>query len=311
MKWRGRRRSDNVEDRRGGGPLSRQGLPRGARVRVPRGGRQGGPRRAGGASLVLFALVAVALWVFAGINPLQLVEVIARQDGAVATQPERRTPQEVAANDERAAFLSVVLAETEDTWRRIFRETGGVYDPPTLVLYSGFTQSACGLGSAATGPFYCPADRTVYVDLSFFDLLARRFDAPGDFAQAYVLAHEVGHHVQNEAGTLQQYQELRQRRGAQGRARLYSIAIELQADCYAGIWAHHADRVGLLEEGDIDEALNAAAAVGDDVMQRRRQGYVVPESFNHGTARQRSRWFATGYRSGDPADCDTLEAPSL
>ncbi|WP_420392403.1 neutral zinc metallopeptidase [Acuticoccus sp.] len=307
MRWEGRRQSDNVVDRRGRGPISgRRGLPRGGRVRIPRGGSSGGLRRAGGGSIVLVILVALGLWIFAGINPIQLLDMLARQDGAVVTQAPR-SPEQVAADDERSQFLSVVLAETEDTWGRIFRDSGSTYEPPRLVLYSGAVNSDCGFGTAAAGPFYCPADRQVYVDLSFFDLLAQRLNAPGDFAQAYVVAHEVGHHVQNLTGVLGRYQQARQ--GLSEReANAVSVRVELQADCYAGVWAHSADRIGLLEEGDIDEALGAASAVGDDVMQRRTQGTVVPESFNHGTAAERARWFTVGYRSGDPGACDTFEA---
>jgi hypothetical protein len=263
-------------------------------------------RRAGAGTLVLLAIVVLLLWIFAGINPLRLAEIVAGGGGPVVAERTTRAPVPVnEAEDERAAFLSVVLAETEDTWERIFRRSGGTYDPPTLVLYSGFTESSCGLGSAAAGPFYCPRDETVYVDLSFFDTLENRLGAPGDFAQAYVLAHEVGHHVQQETGILEEYHQERARLGER-RAALLGVAIELQADCYAGVWAHFADRIGILEEGDIQEAMRAAAAVGDDMIQLRQQGYVVPETFSHGTARQRSGWFDRGYRTGDPAECDTL-----
>ena len=308
MRWEGRRRSTNVEDRRGGGRSGRRRMPRGARIPFPRGAGRGGVRRAGGGSIIVFAIVAIALWVFAGINPLQLIDMVSRQEGMVIGAPTtERTPQQAAVDDERKAFMSVVLAETETTWGRIFEASGSRYEPPRLVLYSGFVQSGCGAGNAAVGPFYCPADQKVYVDLSFFDLLSARLGAPGDFAQAYVLAHEVGHHVQNLTGVLGDFHRERQRLGEQASNPL-SVRVELQADCYAGVWAHAADRTGIVEDGDIDEALNAAAAVGDDMMQRRSQGYVVPESFNHGTSEQRSRWFRIGYQSGDPAECDTFES---
>ena len=311
MRWEGRERSKNVQDRRGrGGNVFGRSSRGGPSIRIPRGG-SGGVRRAGGGSILLFIVVAIGLWIFAGINPLHLIDMLSGGQGGggtVATAPaQQRTPAEQSVDDERAAFLSVVLKETENTWGRIFENSGSRYDPPRLVLYSGFVQSSCGFGSAAVGPYYCPADQKVYVDLSFFDLLSRRLDAPGDFAQAYVLAHEVGHHVQNQTGVLGRFNAARQRMDERA-ANLESIKVELQADCYAGVWAHAADRTGIVEEGDIDEALGAASAVGDDMMQRRQQGYVVPESFNHGTAEQRSRWFRTGYQSGNPADCDTFAA---
>lgn len=299
MRWQGRRRSQNVEDRRG--QRTR---------RIPRGGRPGGVRRASGGSVVLFLAIAVLLWIFAGVNPLQLINIIAQQDGGpvISAPSQQRSPQQTAADDQRAQFMSVVLAETEDAWGNIFAANNARYDPPKLILYSGFTQSGCGLGQAAVGPFYCPLDRSVYIDLSFFDMLDRRFGAPGDFAQAYVLAHEVGHHVQNLRGILGEYHQRRQRGLTNN---IDSIRIELQADCYAGVWAHVADRSGIVEEGDIDEALGAAAAVGDDMLQRREQGYAVPESFNHGTSEQRSRWFRIGYQSGDFRACNTQSSTRL
>ncbi|MEM6762022.1 MAG: neutral zinc metallopeptidase [Pseudomonadota bacterium] len=310
MRWKDRARSANVEDRRGRAtPMRRSRAPQ----RFPRGGRQGGVRRAGNGSIILLIIVALGLWIFAGINPLQLVEILARQQGGgdvVGQQAPPRSAEQISADDERVAFLSVVLKETEDTWARLFEGSNATYTPPTLVVYSGFTNTDCGLGQAAVGPFYCPLDQQVYIDVSFFDLLAQRFGAPGDFAQAYVLAHEVGHHVQNLTGTLGRYHRDRQRMSPQ-MANRESIKVELQADCYAGVWAHAADRNGIVEAGDIDEALGAASAVGDDMMQRREQGYVVPESFNHGTAAQRTRWFRVGYQSGDPARCDTFGAASL
>lgn len=305
MRWEGRRQSTNVEDRRG------SGRPRGGigPIRFPRGG-SGGVRRAGGGSILIFIVIAVGLWIFAGVNPLQLLDMLSRGDGGgtVITAPQQpQTPAQQQAAERHKAFISTVLAETETTWGEIFAASGLRYTPPTLVLYEDYAQSGCGLSSAATGPFYCPLDQKVYIDLSFYDLLEQRFDAPGDFAQAYVLAHEVGHHVQNLTGVLGRYQEARQTMGER-EANAESVKVELQADCYAGVWAHSVDRAGIVEDGDIEEALNAAAAVGDDMIQRRSGGAVVPDSFNHGSADQRVRWFRTGYRSGDPQDCDTFAA---
>lgn len=308
MRWKGRERSTNVEDRRGSGGY---GPSRGGGygpVRLPTGG---GVRRASGGTVLFFIVIALGLWIFAGINPLQLLDMMqgGSGGGSVITGPREapRSPQQQAADDEKAQFISVVLAETEDAWGEIFQASGSNYTAPTLVLYNGATQSGCGFSSAAVGPFYCPVDRKVYLDLSFFDLLSKRLDAPGDFAQAYVLAHEVGHHVQNLTGVLGRFHEEAQRMGERQR-NAESIKVELQADCYAGVWAHAADRTGIVEDGDIEEAIGAATAVGDDMMQRRSQGYVVPESFNHGTAEQRADWFRRGYRSGNPGDCDTFAA---
>ncbi|RAH98272.1 flagellar biosynthesis protein FlgM [Acuticoccus sediminis] len=311
MRWEGRRQSDNFEDRRGsGGPVFRRGgFPGGGRIRIPTGG---GVKKAGGGSILLFIIVAVGLWIFVGINPLQLLEMIARGDqgGVVSQQAPERSPQQQAQDGETVGFLRVVLAETEDTWGKIFTNSGIQYKPTTLVAYAGATPTGCGFGAAAAGPFYCPNDQKVYVDLSFFDLLAKRLGAPGDFAQAYVLAHEVGHHIQNQVGVLSKFHQARQRMSERD-ANALSVRIELQADCYAGIWAHSAKQVGILEPGDIEEALDAAAAVGDDTLQRQNQGYVVPESFNHGTSDQRVRWFQNGFKSGNPDDCDTLEGTGL
>jgi hypothetical protein len=207
--------------------------------------------------------------------------------------------------------MSVVLADTEDTWNTIFRQAGSDYAEPTLVLYENEWPTACGRGESAAGPFYCPADRKIYIDLTFFRQLSERFNAPGDFAAAYVLAHEVGHHVQNQLGVMRKVDELRQRMTPQ-QANALSVRVELQADCFAGIWAHHAQRSRqILEQGDLEEALRAAAAVGDDMLQRATRGRVVPESFTHGTAEQRARWFRTGFESGRVASCDTFGARTL
>lgn len=312
MRWEDRRRSENVEDRRRGGSIfGRAGQPRGGRIRIPRGGSSGGLRRAGGGSIILFVVVGLALWIFVGINPLQLLDMLSRGDGGVVgQQAQERSPEQQAGDDRTREFLSVVLAETEDTWSKVFRANGASYEDPRLVIYSGAVNSGCGFGTAAVGPFYCPNDQQLYVDLSFFETLAQRLNAPGDFAQAYVLAHEVGHHVQNLTGILGRFDQARQSM-SETEANAMSVRVELQADCYAGVWAHFADRSGIVEDGDIDEAIGAASAVGDDNMQRRSQGYAVPESFNHGTAQQRSQWFRTGYRSGDPAACDTFEGTPL
>jgi predicted metalloprotease len=212
--------------------------------------------------------------------------------------------------DAAGRFMSVVLADTEDTWNSIFREGGRYYAEPRLVLYENEWPTACGRGEAAAGPFYCPADQKIYIDLTFFRALSERFNAPGDFAAAYVLAHEVGHHVQNQLGVMAKIEQLRPRMTAQQNNAL-SVRVELQADCFAGIWAHHAQRSRqILEQGDLEEALRAAAAVGDDTLQRASRGHVVPESFTHGSAEQRARWFRAGYQSGRLNDCDTFGGKS-
>ncbi len=295
MRWRGRRQSGNVEDRRGRGGF---GMPGG----YSRGGR--GVRLSGGSGIGLIIILGI-LWLVFGINPLTLL-----QGGGMSPMPQN--PQVAPSGDgvqstqsEMDDFVATVLADTEDVWKQIFREEGGTYPEPTLVLFSGRVQSACGFASAASGPFYCPGDRKVYIDLSFYDQLRRRFNAPGDFAQAYVLAHEVGHHVQNVVGVLPKFNQMRQRM-SELEANRMSIRVELQADCFAGVWANRTANKGYLEEGDIDEAMNAATQIGDDMIQKRTQGYVVPDAFNHGTSEQRKRWFYQGYKSGDIAACDTF-----
>lgn len=211
-------------------------------------------------------------------------------------------------SDEESQFISVVLAETEDVWKGVFEAEGRPYEEPRMVLFSNQIRSACGFASAASGPFYCPGDKRLYIDLSFFRELSQRFGASGDFARAYVVAHEVGHHVQNLIGVLPRFNQMRQSM-SQAEANQMSIRVELQADCFAGIWAHYTAQKGLLEEGDIEEALNAAHQIGDDTLQRQTQGYVVPESFNHGTSQQRMTWFANGVRNGRLSDCDTFNNP--
>lgn len=241
-----------------------------------------------------------------GINPIQLLE----GEPVVSTEQHGPSGQAAEGSDELRDFIAVVLAETEDVWHRIFAENGGRYREPTLVLFSGQVDSACGFASAAVGPFYCPSDERLYIDLRFYEELRRRFRAPGDFAQAYVIAHEVGHHVQNLLGTLPEIQR-RMQAVPEGEANQLSVRLELQADCLAGVWAHHTERRGLLEEGDVEEALNAAAQIGDDMMQRRSQGYVVPEAFNHGSSEQRRHWLERGMETGSVETCDTFSEPRV
>lgn len=297
MRWRGRRQSTNIRDVRGSGGGFRGGGRLGGLGR-------GGPfvlRRAGGGGIGMLIVFVIVAWLF-GINPLELLT-----GGPISTGPAPQG-QEVARNgttDEMRDFVATVLGDTEDTWQSIFEQAGEDYPEPTLTLFSGQVNSACGFASAATGPFYCPADQNLYIDLSFYDQLRRRFGAPGDFAQAYVLAHEVGHHVQNVLGVLPKVRR-RQQQMSEGDANALSVRIELQADCLAGVWAHHTQRRGLLEEGDIDEAVTAAEAVGDDALQRQTQGRVVPDSFTHGTSEQRAEWFGRGLESGSIEGCDTF-----
>jgi predicted metalloprotease len=252
--------------------------------------------------------VLIVLALLFGVEPQQLLDVLEQTQVSTQRSPGPAPGPEGGggASDELGTFASVVLADTEDTWARLFAGAGASYREPTLVLFSHSVRSACGLGSAASGPFYCPADGTVYLDLSFFDLLERRFGAPGDFAQAYVIAHEVGHHVQNLLGLSEQVQRARQRLSPEEGNRL-SVRLELQADCYAGVWAHHAHRDRrLLEPGDVEEGLRAASAIGDDSIQRQARGTVRPESWTHGSSEQRVSWLRRGLESGDTARCDTF-----
>jgi uncharacterized protein len=291
MQWRGRRQSTNVSDRRGGGG----GFP---------GGRGGGmrvPIRAGGGGTIGFLLIIGALWLFFGINPLTLLGMT---DGGAPTQTAQG-PGVQGTADETDDFIATVLADTEDVWHARFQAAGETYPEPTLVLFTNTVSSGCGFAGAATGPFYCPNDQSLYLDLGFFRQLANDLDAPGDFAQAYVIAHEVGHHVQNVMGTLGETQRLRQQL-PEAEANRISVQTELQADCYAGVWAHDVYQDGYLDDGDIDEALNAASQIGDDTLQRRSQGTVVPDSFTHGTSEQRQTWFRRGYESGETGNCDTF-----
>jgi predicted metalloprotease len=303
MRWRGRRQSENVQDARGqGGGFGGGGLGRGGGIRLPMGRGVGG----GGLSGILILVVLFFALRACGIDPLAILEEAGGPAPGGGGQITETT--DTQASDEMTQFVSTVLAETEDVWNGIFQAEGLDYTEPTLVLFSRQVRSACGYASAASGPFYCPGDRKVYIDLSFYDQLARQFEAAGDFAQAYVLAHEVGHHVQNLIGVLPKFNEMRQQM-SQVEANQMSTRVELQADCFAGIWGHFTDQKGLLEQGDLEEALNAATQIGDDTLQRRTQGYVVPESFNHGTSEQRATWFNRGFQSGKLSDCDTFNNP--
>ncbi|MCU0590843.1 MAG: zinc metallopeptidase [Desulfobacterales bacterium] len=287
MRWQTGRRSENVEDQRG----------------------RHVSRRVAGGGIGTLLLVIVALYF--GIDP----SIILNQSqlpipgGGVPTQSE---PYSASPEENRLAeFVSVVLADTEDTWQALFRGMGQTYQAPKLVLFSGSVESACGLASAAVGPFYCPMDQKVYIDLSFYSDLKQRFGAPGDFAQAYVIAHEVGHHVQNLLGIAEKVHSLRSRASESDSNRL-SVMMELQADCLAGVWTHHADRSRqILEAGDIEEALNAASMIGDDRMQRQSRGYVTPDSFTHGSSAQRVRWFKRGLETGDMGQCNTFQSDRL
>ncbi|HEX2114072.1 MAG TPA: neutral zinc metallopeptidase [Alphaproteobacteria bacterium] len=283
MRWRGGRLSSNVEDRRG---MSMGGV-----------GLAGG-----GIGAVVLVVVAMLL----GVDPSVILQGDPGYDPR-HEQSEQRSGS-LTPDDELGRFVSTVLADTEDTWTALFRDINRHYEQPKLVLFTGATQSACGVGQAAMGPFYCPRDEKVYIDLSFYRELQSRFRAPGDFAQAYVIAHEIGHHVQNQLGIMQQVDQLRAR-ADRAQANQLSVRVELQADCFAGIWAHHAQRSReVLEQGDLEEALNAASAIGDDRLQKQSQGYVVPESFTHGSSAQRMAWFKRGFESGRLSACDTFSA---
>lgn len=281
MKWQGRRKSSNVEDRRGMG-----------------GG--GKTIMGGGIGIVIFLIVTLL-----GGNPGDIINNLPMD------KPNSNVPyEETAEEKELAEFVSVVLADTEDVWENVLADERIEYRQPTLVLFSGSVQSACGTAGSSTGPFYCPADEKLYIDLSFYNELRDRFKAPGDFAMAYVVAHEVGHHIQTITGVSEQVQALRSKL-SQEEYNKYSVRLELQADYLAGVWAHHAQGMNLLEEGDLEEALNAASAIGDDRIQRQSQGYVVPESFTHGTSEQRKRWFYKGFKIGNLSEWDTFNAKDL
>ncbi|WP_163335906.1 neutral zinc metallopeptidase [Desulfopila sp. IMCC35008] len=280
MRWKSGRRSSNVEDRRG----------------VKMSGRK---TAGGGIGLLVIVLVGM----YFGVDPAVILNMVG--NAPVSTPQNEYTP--TAAENELADFVSVVLADTEDTWDVLLQKEGASYAEPKLVLFSGAVQSACGFAQAVMGPFYCPADQKVYIDLSFYQDLKNKLDAPGDFAQAYVIAHEVGHHVQNLAGISGKVHEARGKVSPADHNRL-TVRLELQADCYSGVWANHANRVrNILEPGDIDEALNAASMIGDDRLQKKSKGYITPDSFTHGTSAQRSRWFRKGLQSGDMHVCNTFQ----
>jgi uncharacterized protein len=310
MQWRGRRQSSNIEDRRGMGGGGGMRFPGGLG-----GGMGGGGMRRGGGMGIFGILILLGVCWLLGINPLALLSGdLGSGGGYVEEQPTQSagggnfsSPQEEELKD----CVAVVLAETEDTWNTILPQIGEQYREPKLVLFSGGAQSGCGFAQSAVGPFYCPADEKVYLDLSFFEELSRRLGAPGDFAQAYVIAHEVGHHVQTVLGIENQVRQARANM-SESEGNALSVQVELQADCFAGVWAHDAhQKSGLLEPGDIEEALGAASAVGDDTLQRQSTGHVVPDSFTHGSSAQRTRWFETGYRNGNIEDCDTFNASNL
>jgi predicted metalloprotease len=283
MRWTSGRRSENVEDRRG--------------FHVS--------RLAAGGGIGTVVLVLVALYL--GVDPSVILNQTQMTVPGAGT-PTQSAPYSASPEEQRLAeFVSVVLADTEDTWHALFRGMEKTYEEPRLVLFSGSVESACGFASAAVGPFYCPADQKLYIDLSFYSDLKSRFGAPGDFAQAYVIAHEVGHHVQNLLGIAEKVQSLRSRI-SEAEANKLSVMVELQADCFSGLWAYHADKArNILEQGDVEEALNAASAIGDDRLQRQSRGYVTPDSFTHGSSAQRTRWFKRGLETGDIGQCNTFQ----
>ena len=289
MRWEGREQSDNIEDRRG--------------MRVP------GGRGAGFGCIGLLVVMVIAM--LTGADPRQLLSLLGVVEQLAPPQAQQQqVPQgQPPANDPQAQFVGVVLKDTENAWNTVFQKTGGRYEEPTLVLFDGRVSSACGMASAAVGPFYCPGDRKVYLDMAFFRELDQRFGAPGDFAQAYVVAHEVGHHVQNLLGISDRVTALQERARSKEQANALSVRLELQADCFAGVYASVNQQY--LDPGDIEEGLRAAAAIGDDMIQKQAQGYVAPESWTHGSAEMRVRWLKQGLQSGDPATCDTFKAPRL
>jgi predicted metalloprotease len=304
MKWDGNRESDNVEDRRGDGD-----------------GGGGGGFGFGGRSIGIGTIVIALVGSYVlGVNPLTLLNLLSGgggdigavlQPGGQRQQQEQGSQPAARASDQATRFVRTVLADTEDTWSALFRAQGQTYVKPKLVLFSGSTATACGTGQSATGPFYCPGDQKVYIDLSFFKLMQQRFDVAGEFAQAYVIAHEVGHHVQNLLGYSDKVDQAR-RNASQSQANALSVRLELQADCFAGVWAFHANQArSILEQGDVAIALSAATAIGDDALQRQSQGQVVPDSFTHGTSAQRVRWFSNGIENGSIEQCNTFEARRL
>ena len=296
MKWEGNRESDNVEDRRGDG-----------------GGGGGGGFGLGGRSVGIGTIVVALLggWVF-GINPMTILSLLSGGAPTSQVQQPQAPAQRPPADDRMARFVSTVLADTEDVWKDVFTKAGGTYKEPRLVLFKGqIGTGGCGTGQSAMGPFYCPADQKVYIDLAFYETLTKRLGAPGDFAQAYVVAHEVGHHVQNLLGISAKMDQMRSR-VSKTEYNALSVRLELQADCFAGLWANKAQSSRqILENGDVEEAMNAAAKIGDDALQRAGGGAVVPDSFTHGTSAQRQRWFDTGLRAGSVKACDTFSTRNL
>ena len=289
MKWEGNRESDNVEDARDSG-----------------GGFSFGGGR--GIGLGTVAIAVVAGWIF-GINPLTVLGLLS--GGGPAPQEQQAPMHRPPADDKMAKFVSVVLADTEDVWRPQFKQRGGTYQEPKLVLFRGSVPTACGQGQSAMGPFYCPGDQKVYIDLGFYETMRTRLGAPGDFAQAYVIAHEVGHHVQNLMGITGKVDGMRGR-VSEAQQNALSVRLELQADCFAGIWAHDAQSARqILEQGDLEEALNAASQIGDDTLQRKSRGTVQPETFTHGTSAQRVTWFKKGLQTGSVEQCNTFETRAL
>ena len=296
MKWEGNRESSNVEDRRDGEGSGGGGM----------GGLLGG--RGIGIGTIVVALLGG--WIF-GVNPLTILSLLSGGDGGQQVQVQQAPAHAPPADDRMAKFVSTVLADTEDVWKDVFTKGGKSYVEPHLVLFRGRTATACGAGQAAMGPFYCPGDQKVYIDLAFYETLKTRLGAPGDFAQAYVIAHEVGHHVQKLLGISEKMDQMRQR-VSQVEYNALSVKLELQADCLAGVWANHAQTARqILENGDVEEAMNAAAKIGDDALQRAGGGAVVPESFTHGTSAQRQRWFNAGLQGGTVKGCDTFSARPL
>jgi predicted metalloprotease len=292
MRWEGNRESGNVEDRRGEGG----------------GGGFGFGGRSIGIGTIVIALIGGAIF---GINPLTILSILS--GGGAPTQVQQQGPAKAPpADDKMAKFVSTVLADTEDVWKQLFSQGGAAYTEPRLVLFRGAVATGCGQGQAVMGPFYCPSDQKVYIDLNFYETLKTRMGAPGDFAQAYVIAHEVGHHVQNQLGITSKMEQLRGR-ASQTQYNAMSVKLELQADCFAGVWAHHAQNARqILEQGDVEEAMNAAAKIGDDALQGSRgSGAVVPESFTHGSSAQRQRWFSTGLKTGSVKACDTFSSRDL
>ena len=286
MRWQGRRESDNVEDRRGNSSGGGGGF------RPPIGGKGG---------LVILIVVLVA-----GYYGVDLTPLLNGGDPMSQTQTQPRPQSSISAKDDQyAKFTSVVLADTEDTWKPIFQKMGATYKEPKLVMYRGATRTGCGTGQSVMGPFYCPADSTVYIDLSFYEDMKNKLGAGGDFAQAYVIAHEVGHHVQHLLGIDTKVRQ-QQQGASEAEANRLSVKMELQADCFAGVWGKAMEEQNVLEVGDLQEALNAAQAIGDDRLQQQRQGRVVPDSFTHGTSAQRYTWFKRGFDSGDPNSCNTF-----